>query len=87
MVKAPSRKIDPSLNVFQCGLLNKEAHKECWIPIKDAHLPINSHQPLTEGVEAGIAHSKRMAMENNLKFDINNPLGLRTSSRTYKDMT
>ena len=28
-----------------------------------------------------------MAMENNLEFDITDPLGLCTSARTYKDMT
>ena len=55
--------------------------------IKDARLPFNSHQPLTEGVAAGIARSKRMAVENNLEFDINDPLGLRTSAQTYEDTT
>ena len=28
-----------------------------------------------------------MAMENNLEFDINDPLGLRTSAQTYEDTT
>ena len=59
-VKAPLCKVDPSLNVFQCGLLNKEKHKECQIPVKDAHLPFNSSLPLMEGVAVGIAHAKRM---------------------------
>ena len=86
-VKAPLCKVDPTLNVFQCGLLNKEEHKECKIPLKDARLPFNSSLPLTEGVAAGIARAKRMAMENNLEFDINDPLGLRTSARTYEDTT
>ena len=86
-VRAPPCKVDPSLNVFQCGLLNKEEHKECQIPIKDARLPFNSHQLLTKGVAVGIVRSKRMALENNLEFDINDPLGLRTSAQTYEDMT
>ena len=86
-VKAPLCKVDPSLNVFQCGLLNKEEHKECQILIKDACLPFNSSLPLTEGVAEGIARTKRMALENNLEFDITDPLGLRTSAQTYEDMT
>ena len=28
-----------------------------------------------------------MALENNLEFDITDPLGLRTSAQTYEDMT
>ena len=38
-------------------------------------------------VAAGIECSKQMAMENNLAFDINDPLGLRALAQTYENMT
>ena len=38
-------------------------------------------------VAAGIERSKQMAMENNLAFDINDPLGLRAPAQTYENMT
>ena len=40
-----------------------------------------------EGVAEGIARTKCMALENNLEFDITDPLGLCTSAQTYEDMT
>ena len=38
-------------------------------------------------VKSGIEHSKRMAAENNLAFDVNDPLGLRAPAQTYENMT
>ena len=38
-------------------------------------------------IKSGIERSKRMAMENNLAFDINDPLGLRAPVQTYENMT
>ena len=38
-------------------------------------------------VAAGIERSKQMAMENNLAFNINDPLGLRAPAQTYENMT
>ena len=38
-------------------------------------------------VAAGIERSKQMAMENNLAFNINDPLSLRAPAQTYENMT
>ena len=49
--------------------------------------PLKPTARVDDEVAAGIARSKCMAMENNLAFDINDPLGLRAPAQTYEDMT
>ena len=38
-------------------------------------------------IAVGIARSQQLAKENNLAFDMNDPLGLRTTVQTYENMT
>ena len=42
---------------------------------------------IDDEVAGGLKRTKLIAMENNLAFDINDPLGLRTPVQTYQNMT
>ena len=42
---------------------------------------------IDDKVAGGIEHTRQMAMENNLAFDITDPLGLRAPVQTYENMT
>ena len=42
---------------------------------------------IDDEVAGGIERTKQMAMENNLAFDITDPLGLRAPAQTYENMT
>ena len=50
----------------------------------------STHKPaarVEDEVANSIAHTKHMAMDNNLAFDINDPLGLRAPAQTYENMS
>ena len=74
----PPCKVDSSLNIFQCGLLDADAHKECCIPAKDVKLLFNTLSPLTshmveEEIAAGISHATQMLKDTGIEFDTNDP--------------